>query len=113
MANMDATSLRYEVTGRVARITLDRPAAGNAVSAAMPAELAAAVEAADLDPRVHCVVLSGAGPGFCGGYDLADWAEHLLESAPTDEDEPRSPVSVAAQARNHDPDRVWDPVVDY
>jgi enoyl-CoA hydratase len=107
-------SLRYEVTGRIARITLDRPASGNAITAEMPGELAAAVERADLDPGVHCTVLSGAGPGFCGGYDLADWAEHFLEAAgEAGADEPLAPTSVRAQARNHDPDRVWDPVLDY
>ena len=110
---MDATSLRYEVTGCVARITLDRPASGNAITAAMPGELAAAVEAADLDPRVHCVLLSGAGSGFCGGYDLSDWAEHLLDDVADDPAEPLPPTAVAAQARNHDPRRPWDPAVDW
>jgi enoyl-CoA hydratase len=104
--------VRYEVTGRVARITLDRPDAGNAITAAMPGELAACVERADLDPGVHCILLAGAGPGFCGGYDLSAWAEHFLEDAPAS-DEPLPPTSVAAQARNHDPARTWDPVVDW
>jgi enoyl-CoA hydratase len=107
--------VRYEVTGRIARITLDRPEAGNAITAGMPGQLAAAVEAADLDPGVHCSVLSGAGPGFCGGYDLADWAEHFLDdpAAAAGDGEPLPPTSVAAQARNHDPARTWDPMVDY
>jgi enoyl-CoA hydratase len=109
-----APALRYEVDGRIARITLDRPRSGNAITAAMPGELAAAVETADLDPNVHCMLLSGAGPGFCGGYDLADWAEHFLAGPGSPDDgEPLAPNSVAAQARNHDPDRIWDPMVDY
>jgi enoyl-CoA hydratase len=103
--------VRYEVTGRIARITLDRPEAGNAITAGMPAELAAAVERADLDPAVHCMLLAGEGPGFCGGYDLSAWAEHFLDDQGGDD--PLPPTSVAAQARNHDPDRIWDPVVDY
>jgi enoyl-CoA hydratase/carnithine racemase len=107
------SDVRYEVDGRVARITLDRPASGNAITAAMPRELAAAVEQADLDPRAHVIVLAGAGSGFCGGYDLSDWAEHFLSAEQPDDDEPLSPVSVAAQARNHDPRRIWDPVIDY
>jgi enoyl-CoA hydratase len=106
-------SLRYEVDGPVARITLDRPKAGNAITAEMPSELAAAVEQADLDPRVHVMLLSGEGSGFCGGYDLSAWAEHFLADAPADDSEPLPPNSVAAQARNHDPDRIWDPMVDY
>jgi enoyl-CoA hydratase len=109
------SALRYEVDGPVARITLDRPASGNAITAGMPSELAAAVEQADLDPRVHVMLLSGAGSGFCGGYDLSDWAEHFLSGADAalDDDPPLAPNSVAAQARNHDPDRIWDPMVDY
>ena len=39
-----------------------------------------AVERADLDPRVHVIVLSGRGKGFCGGYDLTASAERLLPS---------------------------------
>ena len=108
------SDVRYEADGRVARITLDRPQAGNAITAAMPGELAAAVEQADLDPAIHVIALAGAGPGFCGGYDLSAWAEHFLSAAhPEGMGEPPSPVSVAAQARNHDPDVIWDPVVDY
>lgn len=105
-------SVRYEVDGRVARITLDRPASGNAITASMPRELAECVERADLDPRVHVMLLSGAGSGFCGGYDLADWAEHFLDAEPVD---PRdgAPTDPAVQAANHDPERIWDPVVDY
>jgi enoyl-CoA hydratase len=106
-------SVRYEVDGPIARITLDRPAAGNAITAEMPGELAAAVERADVDPAVHCMLLSGAGPGFCGGYDLSAWAEHFLSDAGDEDGEPVSPISVAAQARNHDPERIWDPMVDY
>ena len=34
---------------------------------------------ADLDPAVHVIVLSGAGPGFCGGYDLVESAEGMGE----------------------------------
>src|SRR5204862_1610985 len=63
-------TLRYEVDGRVARITLDRPERGNAITLDMPRELAEAVEQADLDPNVHVIALAGAGKGFCGGYDL-------------------------------------------
>ena len=39
---MSPTTLRYEVTGRIARITLDRPERANAITLAMPRELAEA-----------------------------------------------------------------------
>ncbi|MGP0101551.1 MAG: enoyl-CoA hydratase-related protein, partial [Solirubrobacteraceae bacterium] len=67
--------VRYEVTERIARITLDRPERGNGITAQLIAELAACVERADLDPAVHVLALSGSGPGFCGGYDLVESAE--------------------------------------
>jgi enoyl-CoA hydratase len=105
------SDVRYEVDGRIARITLDRPQAGHAITAAMPGELAQAVERADLDPAVHCMLLSGAGTGFCGGYDLSAWAEHFLDDVDITPDLP--PTDPRVQAANHDPERVWDPVIDY
>src|SRR4051794_41635851 len=73
------STLTYEVTGRVARITLDRPERGNGITLEMPRELAAAVERADLDPSVHVIALAGNGKGFCGGYDLVASAEQRME----------------------------------
>jgi enoyl-CoA hydratase len=86
-------TLRYEVTGRIGRITLDRPERGNGITREMTAELAQAVEEANLDPAVHVIALAGEGKGFCGGYDLVAYAE----TAPP----------------NHDPSVPWDPVLDY
>lgn len=65
----------YEKDGRIARITLNRPGVMNAINDEMPRELAAAVAQADADPQVHVMVLSGAGKGFCAGYDLTYYAE--------------------------------------
>src|SRR5258708_13486769 len=64
-------TLMYETTGRVARITLDRPERGNGITLEMPRELAASVERANLDPAGHVIALTGRGKGFCGGYELA------------------------------------------
>jgi len=47
----------------VARIVLNRPERGNALTLAMVRELAACVERADLDPAVHVLLLSGNGTG--------------------------------------------------
>ena len=54
------TTLIYEKTGRIARITLNRPERGNGITMAMPRELAIAVERANLDPEVHVIALAGA-----------------------------------------------------
>jgi enoyl-CoA hydratase len=72
---MARKTLSYRRDGRIARITLDRPRRLNAISAAMPGEIAAAVAEANADPRVHVIVLAGAGRAFCAGYDLVDFAE--------------------------------------
>ena len=107
----DFSTLTYEVTGRIARITFDRPEVGNAITMDTPVEIAAAVERADLDPGVHVIVISGRGAGFCAGYDLSLFAEgagfgDAGERAGT-------VIDPAVQAANHDPSRVWDPMVDY
>jgi len=68
-------TLAYRRQGRIARITLDRPRRLNAISAAMPGEIAAAVAEANRDPKVHVIVLAGAGRAFCAGYDLVEYAE--------------------------------------
>ncbi len=72
---MSRKSLRYEVTGRVATITLDRPDRLNAIDHHMPSEIRGAVEQANADDDVHVIVLTGAGRAFCAGYDLQDYAE--------------------------------------
>src|SRR5436309_8849040 len=77
-------AVRYEVAERVAHITLDRPERGNGITPALVRELAECVERADLDPSVHVMLLSGAGPGFCGGYDLVESAEGMGSAAAQD-----------------------------
>src|SRR3954452_19472663 len=86
-------TLSYEVDGRIARITLDRPQRGNGITMEMPRELTECIEQANLDRDVHVIALSGEGKGFCGGYDLVEYAEH--------------------QPANHDPSEPWDPMLDY
>jgi enoyl-CoA hydratase len=108
----DATPVSYEVDGRIARITLDRPERGNGINRRLVTELVAAVERADLDPAVHVMLLSGNGEGFCGGYDLVESAEGM--GAATSAAEPAgSPLDPAVMAANHDPAATWDPMVDY
>jgi 2-(1,2-epoxy-1,2-dihydrophenyl)acetyl-CoA isomerase len=59
------------IDGGVTRITLNRPEAGNALTAAMRDQLIAWLEEASADLSVRVVVLTGAGErGFCTGADL-------------------------------------------
>ena len=66
----DGPAVRVDVSNRVATVTLDRPARLNAFDGPMVEELIAALRSAADDPAVRCVVLTGAGAGFCAGGDL-------------------------------------------
>jgi enoyl-CoA hydratase len=105
--------MTYEVTGKIARITLNRPARGNGITLAMPPELAACVERANLDPAVHVIALSGNGTGFCSGYDLVESAEGLAIGHEDPARPKGSPLDPMVQAQNHLPNGAWDPMIDY
>ena len=62
--------LILEQHDRVLLIKLNRPDRLNAISRDMLDELSAKVVAADKDPEIRCIVLSGEGKGFCAGLDL-------------------------------------------
>lgn len=111
----DLRTMTYAVTGRVARITLDRPARGNGITRRLVTELERCVERADLDPAVHVILLAGNGKGFCGGYDLVDSAEGMGDGGfEGDADAVAgTPLDPLVQMRNHDPSGAWDPMVDY
>ncbi len=105
----------YERDGRIARLTLNRPERGNGITGELVGELAACVEQADLDPAVHVLVLSGNGPGFCGGYDLVESAQGMgdMELSSDGAVAAGSAIDPRVMAANHDPNGVWDPMLDY
>src|SRR5262245_19169751 len=86
--------VRYRRTGRIARITLNRPRRLNAIDDRMPAALRECVAEANRDDAVHVIVLAGAGRAFCAGYDLKLYAE-------------------APRPCAWSQDLPWDPMVDY
>ncbi|MAG00409.1 MAG: enoyl-CoA hydratase-related protein [Pseudomonadales bacterium] len=61
----------YDVQNPVAVITMNRPEALNALTGRMMAEMRHALAAAEADPAVVGIVLTGAGRGFCAGADMA------------------------------------------
>jgi enoyl-CoA hydratase len=63
-------TILYDVSQRIARITLNRPEKLNAISWQMHEELREALSSADRDPLVHVVTLQGAGRAFSAGYDI-------------------------------------------
>lgn len=58
--------------GGVLVVTLNRPDKLNSFNEAMHAELRKALDIAENDAEVRCVLLTGAGRGFCAGQDLSD-----------------------------------------
>ena len=68
---MDLNVTRYEVSDGVALITLDRPERLNAWTSRMEVEYRSCLGAADADPEVRVIVVTGSGRGFCAGADMA------------------------------------------
>ena len=68
---MENRETLYQVAGRVATITLNRPDKLNAWTAVMESEVRAAMEEAERDENVRAIVLTGAGRGFCAGADMS------------------------------------------
>ena len=63
-----------EREGAIATLTLNRPDRLNAISGPMLEKLPKDLLALDADPKVRCIILTGAGRGFCAGLDLQDAA---------------------------------------
>lgn len=68
------TAIQLDIEGSIARITLNRPDAGNAIDPALASELAEAATRIATDASVRCVVLTGAGRLFCAGGDVGGMA---------------------------------------
>ena len=68
---VDLHVTRYDVRDGVALITLDRPDRLNAWTSRMEHEYRTCLSAADADPEVRVIVVTGAGRGFCAGADMA------------------------------------------
>ncbi|WP_396655698.1 enoyl-CoA hydratase-related protein [Microbacterium sp.] len=62
--------VRLERVGAVARITLNRPEARNAINHELSVALGTALAEVDADPTLRAIVLQGAGAAFCAGQDL-------------------------------------------
>jgi enoyl-CoA hydratase len=69
--NDDLVLVQIDPAG-FAAVTLNRPAALNALSRALMARLADAIDALEADPAVRVLILTGAGRAFCAGLDLKE-----------------------------------------
>ena len=69
------TVLLVENRGAVRILTLNRPEKRNALNSELTQALLDALRAADADESVGCIVLTGAGQGFCAGADLSEFKD--------------------------------------
>jgi 2-(1,2-epoxy-1,2-dihydrophenyl)acetyl-CoA isomerase len=93
-------SVRWDLDGAVATITLNRPQARNALTAELKTALFGALRQAASSPQVRAVLITGAGQAFCAGQDLREHAGLLGTDGP-DEATPAAgaPPSGAPAAR--------------
>jgi enoyl-CoA hydratase/carnithine racemase len=68
---------RYDVSDRVATVTLHRPERLNAWTGRMHAEYRALLQRASVDPAVRVIVVTGSGRGFCAGADSRALEGHV------------------------------------
>nr|WP_223198906.1 enoyl-CoA hydratase-related protein [Solihabitans fulvus] len=77
--------VRYETVNRVAWVTIDRPAASNAINRAVSDGLFAAADRFNADDDALVLVLTGAGDqAFCAGGDLKEMADDAMTVPPQD-----------------------------
>ncbi|KFG88326.1 putative enoyl-CoA hydratase [Sphingobium herbicidovorans NBRC 16415] len=89
-------SILTQVEQGVATLTLNRPDRLNAVTEAMLDEVVLTLRGWSVDPAVRCVVLAGAGRGFCAGYDLSG-DEKAARAEPMRVDEAAARMSIHAE----------------
>ena len=85
-------TVRYDLHGAVATLTLDRPDRLNAITDELAGDLERALDRAEADDAVRVIRLRGAGRAFCAGYDI-EWGAQAMEAA--------------------EGGRTWDPMADY
>jgi enoyl-CoA hydratase len=85
--------------GRVRVITLNRPEVRNALNGALLRAAAAALTAADDDPGVDAVVLTGSDPAFCAGLDLGELGSDAAALVGVGDDPATSPFAALARMR--------------
>jgi enoyl-CoA hydratase/carnithine racemase len=68
-------SLLIENRGALRLLTMNRPDKRNALNSELTQGLLDALRAADAEESVGCIVLTGAGPGFCAGADLSEFRD--------------------------------------
>ena len=68
---MSYSTILYDVNESILTITLNRPDILNAFNTSMLSEIIDALDRADADDRIRCIIFTGAGRAFCAGADLS------------------------------------------
>jgi 2-(1,2-epoxy-1,2-dihydrophenyl)acetyl-CoA isomerase len=79
---MTFKTIEYSVSNNVATLTLNRPEALNSFTAQMHQEVRSVMDSVREDPDIRCLLITGAGRGFCAGQDLNDRAVQSDQAAP-------------------------------
>ncbi len=77
-----AGEVSTERRGRLAVVRLERPQALNALTPTMIGAIEQEIRAAERDPAVFAIAVTGAGRGFCAGVDMSVLADHAAGNAP-------------------------------
>ena len=80
--SVEFQSIQFAVDNGIATLTLNRPKALNSFTAAMHGEVSKAFDQIEADNSIRCLLITGAGRGFCAGQDLNDRAVAPGESMP-------------------------------
>lgn len=84
LADYKAQHVRFDVSGKVATLTLNRPDRKNPLTFESYAEIADIFRAANRDKQVKVFVITGAGGNFCSGGDVFEIIKPLVEDMDTD-----------------------------
>src|SRR5262249_49286751 len=109
------SELLIDNRGGVRILTMNRPEKRNALNLALSEALLAGLRAAEQDESVRAIVLTGAGPAFCAGADLAEFKDlkpenaHLVQTPAPRCRWPCMPCSRACRSRSRRPStaRPW------
>jgi 2-(1,2-epoxy-1,2-dihydrophenyl)acetyl-CoA isomerase len=90
-------TIKYEIKSTTALITINRPQVYNALNVRGKLEIIQGIKAANIDPAVRSIILTGEGKAFCSGQDLNDRTV----------DPTRGPVDIG-----HTLETEWNPLVE-
>lgn len=79
---MDFNNIEFVINDGVAKLTLNRPKSLNSFTSEMHAEIRVVMKQVTEDADIRCLLITGAGRGFCAGQDLGDRASTNEGAAP-------------------------------